>query len=61
MNDRIKLLAERAGYFPDNTEHWDMPEFQKFIELIVDECANVTYENSKDRPYLYTIIKKHFT
>ena len=43
MNERIKLLAEQAGYLPDmfGIGHWDMPECKKFAELIVRECAGV--------------------
>jgi hypothetical protein len=39
MNDRIKLLAEQAGYTKDmfGVGHWDMPECKKFAELIVRE------------------------
>jgi len=42
MNERIKELAEQAGYLPDmfGVGHWDMPECQKFAELIVRECIN---------------------
>ena len=40
MNERIKKLAEQAGYLPDmfGIGHWDMPECKKFAELIVQEC-----------------------
>jgi hypothetical protein len=40
MNERIKQLAEQAGYLPDGfgIGHWDMPECKKFAELIVREC-----------------------
>jgi hypothetical protein len=43
MNDRIRLLAEQAGYLPDGFGfgHWDMIECKKFAELIVRECALV--------------------
>ena len=42
MNEKIKLLAEQAGYTKDmfGVGHWDMPECKKFAELIVRECAN---------------------
>ena len=45
MNDRIKELALQAGYEKDmfGIGHWDMPECQKFAELIVREC----YEECK--------------
>jgi len=41
MNERIKQLAEQAGYTKDmfGIGHWDMPECQKFAELIVQACA----------------------
>jgi hypothetical protein len=40
MNERIKELAEQAGYTKDmfGVGHWDMPECKKFAELIVGEC-----------------------
>jgi hypothetical protein len=40
MNERIKELAEQAGYEKDmfGVGHWDMPECKKFVELIVREC-----------------------
>jgi hypothetical protein len=41
MNERIKELAEQAGYEKDmfGIGHWDMPECKKFAELIVEECV----------------------
>jgi len=43
MNERIKELAEQAGYTKDmfGIGHWDMTECQKFAELIVRECADI--------------------
>jgi len=43
MNERIKKLAEQAGYEKDSfgVGHWDMPECKKFAELIVQECADI--------------------
>jgi hypothetical protein len=43
MNERIKLLAEQAGYTKDmfGIGHWDMPECQKFAELILREGYQV--------------------
>jgi hypothetical protein len=42
MNERIRLLAEQAGYTKDmfGVGHWDMPECKKLAELIVRECIN---------------------
>ena len=44
MNERIKLLAEQAGYLPDmfGIGHWDMPECKKFAQLIVGECVLIS-------------------
>ena len=48
MNERIRQLAEQAGYLPDmfGIGHWDMPECKKFAELIIREysydCMDVT-------------------
>jgi hypothetical protein len=46
MNERIRELAEQAGYTPDmfGVGHWDMPECKKFAELIVRECADICME-----------------
>ena len=43
MNNKIKELAEQAGYLPDSfgIGHWDMPECKKFAELIVRECMRM--------------------
>jgi len=69
MNERIKLLAEQAGYTKDmfGIGHWDMPECQKFAELIVQECIDIIspYTVRMSRPgeeYLHPIqeIKKNF-
>lgn len=36
MNERIKELAEQAGYMPDvfGIGHWNMPECKRFYELV---------------------------
>lgn len=43
MNDRIKQLAQQAGYEKDmfGIGHWDMPECKKFAELIIRECVSI--------------------
>lgn len=40
MNERIRELAEQAGYERDlfGIGHWDMRECRKFVDLIVREC-----------------------
>ena len=68
MNERIKQLAEQAGYLPDGfgIGHWDMPECKKFVELIVRECVrhfNEDYQRDFDtlwREDLSKSIKQHF-
>jgi len=39
MNERIRELAEQAGYHPDVYELCK-PGMEKFAELIVRECAD---------------------
>jgi CTP:phosphocholine cytidylyltransferase-like protein len=49
MNERLKELAVQAGYEKDmfGIGHWDMPECQKFAELIVAECLRQVREQYK--------------
>lgn len=58
MNERIQQLALQAGYTKDmfGIGHWDMLECQKFVELIVRECAGVAH--GSDQPG--RDIKEHF-
>ena len=48
MNDRIKLLAEKAGMILGDAGEFDMAKFMpkevKFAELIVKECAEVIFK-----------------
>ena len=65
MNERIKKLAEQAGYQEDmfGIGHWDMPEFKKFAELLVIECMSICEElgdKGLDGHYCADEIKKHF-
>jgi len=65
MNERIRELAEQAGYEKDmfGIGHWDMPECQKFVELIVTECAGLFPHTFTDEQYQRRIDKtilKHF-
>jgi hypothetical protein len=47
MNQSIRELAEQAGYEVDlfSVGHWNMPECQRFVELIVRECGNIAFEH----------------
>jgi hypothetical protein len=65
MNERIKELAEQAGYEKDmfGIGHWDMPECKKFAELIVGECIDVVSEIpiiDNGHPHPAWKIKQHF-
>jgi hypothetical protein len=48
VNERIRELAEQAGYESDmfGVGHWDMPECKKFFELIVRECIDIVKPTS---------------
>ena len=62
MNERIKQLAEQAGYLPDmfGIGHWDMPECQKFAELIVRECADIGQQYADGNYEVPNQILEHF-
>jgi len=68
MNERIRELAEQAGYTKDmfGVGHWDMPECKKLAELIVVECAKVAWYHTpatEELEYSHLIedeILKHF-
>jgi len=65
MNPRVKELMQQAGYAPDGfgVGHWDMPECNKFVELLVKECAALFPLTFTDEQYQRRIdktIKKHF-
>jgi hypothetical protein len=63
MNERIRELAEQAGYEKDmfGIGHWDMPECKKFAELIIRECAEVGSKFSQAHPLdIQYQIKRHF-
>ena len=65
MNERIKELWSQAGghYNGGNQHTW--PEYtitdpEKFAELIVRECADVSNQAEKQCQHPGTMIKKHF-
>lgn len=61
MNDRIKELAELAGYKPLGTFADELMEIynEKFAQLIVQECASYMYENYPDTRYKVNYMRKH--
>jgi hypothetical protein len=73
MNERIKKLAEQAGFCMWKDEPWNPGdvidwssrydnELEKFAELIVKECAWLVDENDISLPYgtFGKLIKGHF-
>ena len=62
MNQKIKELAEQAGFIPDNAPGMN-PVLEKFAELIVRECLKVMYQQWIVPDEVYQAmqdIKKHF-
>jgi len=52
MNERLRELAEQAGYTKDmfGVGHWDMPECKKFAQLIIiDVCNTLSAIPNDDR------------
>lgn len=64
MNERIRQLAEQAGYKPlpgfDFVNSLEETYLKKFAELIVRECAHIAWLNSTEDNISHTIIKQHF-
>ena len=75
MNERIRELAEQAGYYlydltethecktveTDSTDEWITLE--KFAELIVRECAGIIESQDVDPTFRYRMtwaMKEHF-
>ena len=68
MNERIKELAEQAGYLPDmfGIGHWNSEECNKFAELIVQECILICMRDytgimsAPQAPWIVEQLKQHF-
>lgn len=60
MNDKLKQMAEQAGFVNINADYWDCttPGIEKLAELIIRECAEIANEPGARIPGYY--IKKHF-
>ena len=56
MNERIRELAEQAGW--DNHHSKFDTRIEKFAELIVRECTKILADNNEFRGCV--IISKHF-
>jgi len=66
MNERIRLLAKEAE-FSEKDLLIQGDNFQRFAELIIQECAKVltqhgTYFSGEGEPYHYaaSLIEEHF-
>ena len=57
MNDRIIKMAIEAGFNPVNCTGSNVPLFEKFATLIIQECANIALREEHDP---YECILKHF-
>ena len=72
MNERIKQLAEQAGFCMWKEEKWNPgdvidwscrydDELEKFAELLIGRCAEVADEYIRPGDFdIATIIKQHF-
>ena len=62
MNERIKELAEQAGFGWDDKYHWYVgnEQMKKFAELIVRECADIASINAHQYQTPGTYVLKHF-
>ena len=63
MNERIRLLAEQAGFRsnPDIYDRNQSFDMEKFAQLIVRECAGVAdHSNVTGKSIIGERIKQHF-
>ena len=64
MNERIRELAEQAGYTPlePRTFADDLQEIflQKFAQLIIGECADIATMNQHQYEPVGLYVLKHF-
>ena len=71
MNERIRELAEQAGYEYGSYDPYGLFDKEKFAELIVRECADLCLKHTEyEGPFnameyrkgqhFNTIIKQHF-
>ena len=65
MNERIRLLAEQAGFksagelFGQSIPEYAVP-LEKFAELIVQECVNVLHDNELWNRHISHALNEHF-
>ena len=49
MNERIREIAEQAGFNPYNYQGSNSALFEKFAELIVRECVQTLLNNTPEQ------------
>ena len=59
MNERIKQLAEQAGY-PDYMTYGQDKVLERFAELIVLECAVIVGSMEEPHQDIAELVKQHF-
>ena len=61
MNTRIRELADKARFVDSAAEYPSQDEvFEKFAELIVQECVNVLHDNELWSRDISHVLKEHF-
>ncbi len=56
MNERLQELARQAGFYANP----DVEKFEKFAQLIVQECIDAVYDDGQDAEYYQDRIKRRF-
>ena len=58
MNERIRQLAEQAGYTKDmfGVGHWDMPQCEKFAKLISADIIKIVEPDQYHQAYPDNVI-----
>lgn len=58
MNERIRQLAEQAGYTKDmfGVGHWDMPQCEKFAKLIIADIIKIVEPDQYHQAYPDNVI-----
>ena len=60
MNERIKALAAQAWVDNDQLDACGYTDLEKFAELIVQECADISNQAERQCQHPGTQILKHF-
>jgi hypothetical protein len=61
MNKRIEKLFNEAGFHKPEAERLGIEDkFEKFAELIVQECCDVLYDNEMGGYQVNYVLKEHF-